>query len=104
MPPERARGAPEEAPRDVPAAGEQLDRRSVGHDLLLLDDRQACRVHGVSRATWWKLHAQGRIPLPVRLGRRTLWRRKELECWVDASCPPRANWRWPAPPTIRRRP
>ena len=104
MPPESSRGARAGAPRDVSAAGEQLDVGIVGQPSPLVDDREACRTSGVSRATWWKLHSQGRIPLPVRLGRRTLWRRRELHDWIDAGCPSRDRWRWPLVQSHGRRP
>ena len=62
---------------------------------LLLSAGQAAALCGVSRRTWWALHAAGRTPLPVRLGRRTLWRVAGpggLEAWVAAGCPPRDRW------------
>ncbi len=58
----------------------------------LVDAGEAARMHAIGRATWWKLHASGRVPAPIRLGRRTLWRRAELEAWVSAGAPPRERW------------
>ena len=59
---------------------------------LLVDARTAAKLCGVSRATWWSMHSQGRVPLPVRIGRRTLWRTAELSDWTAAGCPPRDRW------------
>jgi len=59
---------------------------------LLVDSDTAADLCGVSRTTWWALHSSGRCPAPVKLGRRTLWRRAELEAWTAAGCPPRAKW------------
>lgn len=59
---------------------------------LLLDAKDAARLCGVSARTWWSLHAAGRCPLPVRLNRRTLWRRDELAAWIAAGCPARDRW------------
>lgn len=59
---------------------------------LLLDARQCAALCNISRATWYSLLSSGRCPLPVRLGRRTLWRRDELTAWVAAGCPPRDRW------------
>lgn len=59
---------------------------------LLLDARQAAALCGVSVRTWWSLHSSGRCPLPVRLNRRTLWRRDELAAWISATCPARDRW------------
>src|SRR5262245_62170361 len=47
---------------------------------------------GVSTATWWRLHAAGKVPAPIRLGGRTLWRRMELRAFVEAGCPDRKSW------------
>ena len=59
---------------------------------LLLDARAASALCGVSVRTWWALHSAGRTPLPVRLGRRTLWRADELADWCKAGCPARDRW------------
>ena len=61
-------------------------------DRLLIGAADAATMCGVSRSTWWALHSSGRVPLPVRLGRRTLWRRGELEAWIAAGCPARERW------------
>ena len=53
---------------------------------------QAARLCGVSRATWYSLRKAGRIPRPVRLGRRVLWRIDELREWMAAGCPPCSRW------------
>ena len=59
---------------------------------LLLDARAAAGLCGVSRSTWYVLHAAGRIPLPRRLGRAVRWDRRELEAWTAAGCPSRDRW------------
>jgi len=59
---------------------------------LLVGAIEAARLCGVSERTWWTLHAGGRCPLPVRLGRRTLWRADELPAWIAAGCPARDRW------------
>jgi len=59
---------------------------------LLLGSDDAARACGISRTAWWALQSQGRVPAPVRLGRRTLWSVDELRAWVAAGCPPRERW------------
>ncbi len=59
---------------------------------LLVDACTASKLCGVSRAMWWTLHSSGRCPLPVHLGRRTLWRAGELADWTAAGCPARDKW------------
>jgi predicted DNA-binding transcriptional regulator AlpA len=59
---------------------------------LLVPAGVAGPMCGRSEASWWRDHAAGRIPAPVRLGGRTLWRVQELREWVADGCPPRREW------------
>ena len=59
---------------------------------LLLNAVEAAELLGIGRSHLYGLHASGRLPLPVKLGRRTLWRKQELSNWIDAGCPPRSKW------------
>ena len=59
---------------------------------LLLDAKEAAALCNVSQATWYRLHIIGKTPEPVKLGRRSLWVRDELEAWVRAGCPKREKW------------
>lgn len=59
---------------------------------LLLNATQCAALCNISRTTWYSLLSSGRVPLPVRLGRRPLWRRDELTAWVAAGCPARDRW------------
>ena len=61
---------------------------------LLLGADEASRLLGIARSTFYRHHSAGRVPLPVHLGGRTLWRREELIDWVRAGCPPRSRWEW----------
>jgi predicted DNA-binding transcriptional regulator AlpA len=63
-----------------------------GPDPLLLTAKQASAVCGRSLRSWRSWDSAGRIPRPVRLGRATMWRRRELEDWIEAGCPSRVNW------------
>ena len=59
---------------------------------LLLDADALARQLSVSRSGLYQWLASGRIPSPVKLGRRALWRVEEIRRWVNAGCPPRARW------------
>ena len=59
---------------------------------LLLSAVEAASVLGISRSGLYALHSSGRLPLPVKLGRRTLWRFAELQDWTIAGCPSREKW------------
>lgn len=58
----------------------------------LIDAEAAASFCGVSRAHWMALHAGGHVPLPIHLGRRRLWSIVDLENWIAAACPDRADW------------
>ena len=62
-------------------------------EALLLSTEDAAKLIGVGRTHFYGMHSSGRLgPLPVRLGKRTLWNRAELEGWVISDCPPREKW------------
>lgn len=76
------------ARRKVPDAPE-----SVPDGVATLSAAQAAEFYGVSRSLWWKLHAASQLPDPIRLGRRVLWLRSELDAWVRHGAPSRERWR-----------
>ncbi|MBA7677129.1 hypothetical protein ES703_85377 [subsurface metagenome] len=60
---------------------------------LLLSASDAAALLGIGSSHFWGLHSSGRLgPLPIKLGRRTLWSRRDLEKWIDAGCPSRKQW------------
>jgi predicted DNA-binding transcriptional regulator AlpA len=59
---------------------------------LLVDAKAAAKLLGISPRHLLGMHSSGRLPLPVRLGRRRLWRVAELTAWVAADCPVREKW------------
>jgi predicted DNA-binding transcriptional regulator AlpA len=34
----------------------------------------------------------GRMPAPIRIGGRPMWRRAEIDAWLEAGAPPRDEW------------
>ena len=61
-------------------------------EALLIPDTAAAALAGVSRAHWHRLRAAGKIPAPVKLGRKVLWRRAEIIAWIEAGCPDSRTW------------
>lgn len=59
---------------------------------LLISDRVAATIAGVSRAHWHRLRSAGKLPPSIRLGRKVLWRRAEIEDWIGAGCPEAKVW------------
>ena len=87
------------------ASAVRVKRRSkTGNDTSMTSNKQCAekllfsatdlaKLPGISRSSVWALHFSGRIPLPVRLGRRTFRRMEEIRRWVDADCPSRERWK-----------
>lgn len=50
---------------------------------ILLNDRDAAALLGLSRPTFWRRVNDGTFPQPVRFGRNTRWRRDELISAVE---------------------
>jgi predicted DNA-binding transcriptional regulator AlpA len=61
-------------------------------DPLLIPDTVGAALAGVSRATWHRLRAAGKLPPSVKLGRAVRWKRLEIERWIEAGCPDGRTW------------
>ncbi|MBL7186132.1 MAG: helix-turn-helix domain-containing protein [Phycisphaerae bacterium] len=60
---------------------------------LLISFADAAASLGISRAMLYSMWSDGRLgPQVVKIGRRSLIDRKELEAWVSAGLPPRNTW------------
>jgi predicted DNA-binding transcriptional regulator AlpA len=53
----------------------------------LLRDRDAAALLSISVASLWRDTAAGRLPAPVKIGRKTRWRRSALLAWIERGCP-----------------
>jgi predicted DNA-binding transcriptional regulator AlpA len=60
---------------------------------LAVAAEQAAEMLAISRSQFMKLHAIGKVPMPVRLGTRSpRWAVDELRGWLAAGCPDRKEW------------
>jgi predicted DNA-binding transcriptional regulator AlpA len=60
---------------------------------LLLDIQQLCACLSIARPTYYKIAASGVLgPLPIKLCRKVLYSKTEIETWVQAGCPHRKQW------------
>ena len=78
-------------PIDPPAP---LDRRKRRRRLppLVVDAKGLATLLTCGVRTVRTLDAAGKLPTPLRLGGRVVWRRAEIKAWVAAGCPDRAAW------------
>lgn len=71
----------------------RTNENSLLKDALLLSAADAAVLIGVGRSHFYALHSSGRLgPMPIKLGKRTLWVRQELIDWTARRCPPREKW------------
>ncbi len=56
-------------------------------DPLLVD--KPWELCSMSRAHWCRLEVAGKTPVAIRLGRKKLYRRRDLSLWVEWGCPAR---------------
>jgi predicted DNA-binding transcriptional regulator AlpA len=70
-----------------------MDANNNSVNPLLLSAEETARFIGIGERFLWGMHNTGELgPLPIKLGKRTLWSRFELESWVRARCPRRDVW------------
>jgi predicted DNA-binding transcriptional regulator AlpA len=79
----------ESMPHEAVPKGRQS---AVAREPLLLPAHHAAAVCGTSARTWRAWDVAGKIPAPIRIGRRTFWRAEDLRDWVAAGCPDRLTW------------
>jgi len=73
-------------------AAVEVEAAGVGVEPLLVGAAGTARLLGLARTTIYAMHQDGKIPAPVRVGRKLLWRVDELRRWVAAGCPGRTRW------------
>lgn len=64
----------------------------IAESALLVGRLEAARLCSVSPASWDRLTAAGKTPRPIKLGGRVVWRRVDLELWIQESCPDRKTF------------
>ena len=53
---------------------------------LLVDISTAGKILSISKSFLLQLDASGKIPQPIHLGKRRLWRVEDLQRWVSMGC------------------
>lgn len=59
---------------------------------LAVDAKRLAKLLGVGLRSIRTWDAAGKLPSPVRLCGRVLWRLNEIEAWLKADCPDRQTW------------
>lgn len=59
---------------------------------LVADAKGLAKLLGLGVRTIRTHDAAGKLPMPLKLGGRVVWRLDELRAWLDAGAPDRATW------------
>lgn len=75
-----------------PAAAAPSPRRRRKLSPLVVDARRLARLLccGVRSIRTWD--AAGKLPAPIRIGGRFVWRLAEIRAWLAAGAPDRETW------------
>jgi excisionase family DNA binding protein len=57
----------------------------------LIDSKQAAKLLKVSERTLWRMHHDGEMPPPIRIGRAVRWSLETLRKWVEEGVPHGVN-------------
>lgn len=59
---------------------------------LVVDAKRLAELLAVGLRTVRTWDAAGKLPEPLRIGGRVVWRLDELRAWLDAGAPDRKTW------------
>ena len=59
---------------------------------LLISATDAAKCLGISRTMFYEQMNSGRLPYPIRFGRRMVWSAEEMKQWIAAGCPNGDKW------------
>lgn len=74
----------------VPALAARKRRRPLSP--LVVDARRLAKLLCCGLRTVRTLDAAGKLPAPLRIGGRVVWRLKEIRDWLAAGAPDRETW------------
>ncbi len=61
-------------------------------EALVVDARRLAKLLNSSVRTIRTWDAAGKLPVPLRIGGSVLWRVEEINAWLTAGAPNRAQW------------
>ena len=83
------RSATPDPPADPPPARKRRRRRLSP---LVVDARRLARLLSAGLRTVRAWDAAGKLPSPLRISGRVLWRVEEIRAWLNAGAPDRETW------------
>ena len=78
-------------PLRIPSTEPSRKRRRK-FSALVVDARRLAKLlcSGIRTVRTWD--AAGKLPAPIRIGGRVVWRVAEIKAWLTAGAPDRATW------------
>lgn len=67
-------------------------RENTNQEIQLLTAKDAAKICRLSKRSWFRLSATGRIPKPVKIGGSVRWRLSDIELWLSMNCPNRQEF------------
>lgn len=61
-------------------------------NIQLLTAKEAGHICRLSKRSWFRLSACGKVPAPVRIGGSVRWRLSDIESWLAMGCPDRKEF------------
>ncbi len=78
---------------EVSKLGEERGQEKPDPPSRLVDVKEVAQLLGLSRRTVWKMSTCGMLPPPIKLGRSSRWRRRDIESWIDGKAQAAENER-----------
>ena len=79
-------------PLRSPATDPPARKRRRKLSPLVVDARRLGKLLSCGLRTVRTWDAGGKLPAPIRIGGRVVWRVEEIRAWLDAGAPNRAEW------------
>lgn len=61
-------------------------------NIQLLTAKEAGQICRLSKRSWFRFSAYGKIPAPVKIGGSIRWRRSDIDLWLKMGCPDRKTF------------
>ena len=69
-----------------------MEAKSNQNNIQLLTAKDAATLCRLSKRSWFRFHACGKVPAPIRIGGSVRWRLSDIELWQSWNCPDRAEF------------
>ena len=69
-----------------------MKQKLAENEIQLLTAKDAAQLCRLSKRSWFRLHACGKVPAPVRIGGSVRWRLSDLSLWQSWNCPDRKTF------------